>query len=72
MGAVPATSLLFLANQLLDGQIETDVRRWMAAGVSFTAMANLLAERDVRVSSATIRRWAKTLEPLDIDTEAAS
>lgn len=70
---MPATSLLLLANQLLDGQIETDVRRWMAAGVSFTAMANLLAERDVRVSSATIRRWAKTLEPLEVDdTEAAS
>jgi hypothetical protein len=51
------TSLPFV-ERLLDGNLETELRRRRAIPESFENIARWLAnEHDIDVSSATVRRW---------------
>lgn len=55
----PTTSLP-LVDRLLDGTLEAELRRRRAIPDSFETIARwLIAEHDIDVSSATVRRWCR-------------
>jgi hypothetical protein len=59
-----------LVDVLLGGDLETRLRKWRAAGVSYRAIANLLEEETgERYTYDTIRRWC---DDLDIDGDVSS
>lgn len=55
------TNTLRMADRLMGGTLEAELRRYRGAGVPFEAIARLFRDHGVEVSGETLRRWAKQL-----------
>lgn len=55
-----------LVDLAIGGDLEEHLRRWGRARVPYRAMARLIQdETGVRISDETIRRWVRSLPPLE-------
>lgn len=64
--------LFLLADRVLNGRLEGQLRRWRRAGVPARAMAELLSdELELLVSAQTIRRWLRDLPEEPVAKEAS-
>lgn len=65
-----STAAYQMADRLLDGRLEEQLRQYRQAGVSFPAIARLMARDGVAVSHYTLRKWARELGIEDDDADA--
>lgn len=66
------TSFFLLADRVMGGNLEQNIRRWRSAGVSLRAMQALLTEElGVRPALETVRSWVRAVEQSNGGSEAA-